>query len=469
MAESSPQPFTLDALLQLSAAHSYASPTGEADDVPLPGPCPQLLPGITLTLPVLPVRTLLLPGETLPVQLPRRISVSLSSGTNHGATSNVARAACIGEQPLLLLLLPPSTGGVGIIAHATRVRRGGLWVVVLARQRGSVARAPRAAPLCAATGLPLAAVNVLDGALGDEASAAPPREALAGLAHHAAAVFTAHDPQRLAVRVARAWRDAGHAPLPRAALAAPTALSWWLLRTAPVSEAARASLFAAPCAAARLRALERVLLAAAGAVAVACARCGARVVTRRGALAHPFAAVAARGGDTLPPYTFAFVNPAGISFRLITSLCMDDGATALVGTASTESSWFPRFAWTIEVCAECHFHLGWRFDWRGGGAARRRRCGSEAVESGHDSSGSGEASGGGSSNGAGSNDDGSDSGSTGDSSSSSNNSEEDRDGGYASLPPPGVPRFFHGLREDGVRVTFSSTPSDMHLDSLGQL
>jgi len=54
-----------------------------------------------------------------------------------------------------------------------------------------------------------------------------------------------------------------------------------------------------------------------------------------------------------------FVNPHGIEFHV--GCFADAPGCATVGEASTYWSWFPGFAWRIEVCAACGEHLGWLF------------------------------------------------------------------------------------------------------------
>jgi hypothetical protein len=54
-----------------------------------------------------------------------------------------------------------------------------------------------------------------------------------------------------------------------------------------------------------------------------------------------------------------FVNPHGIEFHV--GCFADAGGCVVVGEASTYWSWFPGFAWQIELCAGCGEHLGWLF------------------------------------------------------------------------------------------------------------
>ena len=55
----------------------------------------------------------------------------------------------------------------------------------------------------------------------------------------------------------------------------------------------------------------------------------------------------------------AFVNPGGHLHETITLYRARN--LRLVGTPSTEYSWFPGYAWTILECGTCHNHIGWKF------------------------------------------------------------------------------------------------------------
>jgi hypothetical protein len=54
-----------------------------------------------------------------------------------------------------------------------------------------------------------------------------------------------------------------------------------------------------------------------------------------------------------------FVNPHGIEFHV--GCFADAGGCTAVGEASTYWSWFPGFAWQVELCAGCGEQLGWLF------------------------------------------------------------------------------------------------------------
>eukprot|EP01137_Pigoraptor_chileana_P010471 Opistho-2@60173 len=57
----------------------------------------------------------------------------------------------------------------------------------------------------------------------------------------------------------------------------------------------------------------------------------------------------------------AYVNPGGVVHETLTVTDVPRDAVRLVGRPSTESSWFPGYAWTVAVCGRCFAHLGWRF------------------------------------------------------------------------------------------------------------
>lgn len=54
-----------------------------------------------------------------------------------------------------------------------------------------------------------------------------------------------------------------------------------------------------------------------------------------------------------------FTNPHGITYHIG---CFREAAgCSVIGAATMEYSWFPGYAWRIALCANCHAHLGWRF------------------------------------------------------------------------------------------------------------
>ncbi|XP_063282725.1 protein cereblon isoform X2 [Pelobates fuscus] len=55
----------------------------------------------------------------------------------------------------------------------------------------------------------------------------------------------------------------------------------------------------------------------------------------------------------------AYVNPHGYVHETLTVYRAFN--LTLVGRASTENTWFPGFAWTIAQCSICGSHMGWKF------------------------------------------------------------------------------------------------------------
>jgi hypothetical protein len=81
---------------------------------------------------------------------------------------------------------------------------------------------------------------------------------------------------------------------------------------------------------------------------IRCANCGEL-------LAAPARTVSV-GGTATP----VFVNPAGIFFELL--LLLDLTNIFVLGSPTTEASWFPGYAWRCVVCRLCVRHVGWRWD-----------------------------------------------------------------------------------------------------------
>jgi hypothetical protein len=58
-------------------------------------------------------------------------------------------------------------------------------------------------------------------------------------------------------------------------------------------------------------------------------------------------------------HTHEFMNPSGVRYRVscfkVAPGCTPDGERSTVWT------WFPGYAWQIEICSACGIHLGWSF------------------------------------------------------------------------------------------------------------
>jgi hypothetical protein len=78
-----------------------------------------------------------------------------------------------------------------------------------------------------------------------------------------------------------------------------------------------------------------------------CVSCGHRV-------AREAARIAVNGAQV-----HDFMNPSGLRFRIA---CFAEApGCAPHGERSTVWTWFPGFAWRVELCRGCGEHLGWSF------------------------------------------------------------------------------------------------------------
>lgn len=80
---------------------------------------------------------------------------------------------------------------------------------------------------------------------------------------------------------------------------------------------------------------------------IRCAVCGARVTHERERLTMNGA------------HEHEFMNPSGIRF-VVQCFALAPGCRS-EGERSDVWSWFPGFAWQIEICRACGTHLGWSF------------------------------------------------------------------------------------------------------------
>ena len=81
--------------------------------------------------------------------------------------------------------------------------------------------------------------------------------------------------------------------------------------------------------------------------AIRCAACGARVTHERERLTMNGA------------HEHEFMNPAAL--RFVVQCFGSAPGCASEGERSSVWSWFPGFAWQIEICRACGTHLGWSF------------------------------------------------------------------------------------------------------------
>jgi hypothetical protein len=53
-------------------------------------------------------------------------------------------------------------------------------------------------------------------------------------------------------------------------------------------------------------------------------------------------------------------NPHGLTFDI--GCFRDAPGCTVTGQPTAEHTWFPGYRWDIALCAQCHTHLGWRFE-----------------------------------------------------------------------------------------------------------
>jgi len=125
----------------------------------------------------------------------------------------------------------------------------------------------------------------------------------------------------------------------------PSAFSFWLPATLPLSAAVRQQLLSMSLIE-RLRAL---LVTVSRMDDILCSHCKRRIGSMRNYL--PL---------TSEGFMRAFVNPNGASHELLTisRLCVTPVRT---GRPTSEHSWFRGYSWTIISCVDCLHHLGWMF------------------------------------------------------------------------------------------------------------
>jgi hypothetical protein len=58
-----------------------------------------------------------------------------------------------------------------------------------------------------------------------------------------------------------------------------------------------------------------------------------------------------------------FTNPHDITYHI--GCYREAAGCSAVGETTAEFTWFPGYAWRIALCANCHTHLGWRFQTAG--------------------------------------------------------------------------------------------------------
>ncbi|KAG7190065.1 hypothetical protein KM043_006206 [Ampulex compressa] len=126
----------------------------------------------------------------------------------------------------------------------------------------------------------------------------------------------------------------------------PTDLSFWVAQNLVLSDHERIALLNYDCAISRL---QREIKHLVEDKAFVCGRCDSFI----GKQSHIFP-MSKEG----PQGTYC--NPAGAIHDTVT-LYHAEGLVLNRMRPSTESSWFPGYAWTIASCKTCNMHMGWKF------------------------------------------------------------------------------------------------------------
>ncbi|MBS1952625.1 MAG: hypothetical protein JST89_00420 [Cyanobacteria bacterium SZAS-4] len=61
----------------------------------------------------------------------------------------------------------------------------------------------------------------------------------------------------------------------------------------------------------------------------------------------------------IQPHEHTFRNPVGMTFHV--ALYSDAPGAISVGEPTMLATWFPNYAWSLAICAQCKTHLGWWF------------------------------------------------------------------------------------------------------------
>ncbi|KAM3185516.1 hypothetical protein ACTXT7_006198 [Hymenolepis weldensis] len=123
--------------------------------------------------------------------------------------------------------------------------------------------------------------------------------------------------------------------------------SYWLIQNLPLTYIQKADFLKLDPVVARLRACLNFIETFSG---LACAQC-------RSAISSQSYVICLTDEGSVQ----AYVNPHGFIFDMLTLSTVRQRSIALVGSPTTEYSWFPGYAWTIAECVMCGVPLGWRF------------------------------------------------------------------------------------------------------------
>ncbi|KAL9692904.1 hypothetical protein quinque_012189 [Culex quinquefasciatus] len=127
----------------------------------------------------------------------------------------------------------------------------------------------------------------------------------------------------------------------------PVALSFWLARNIPLSEADRKEVFFTNSVLARMLIVNSILDFTCG---FCCKKCDRRIANYVDMFAMSKQGVAG-----------SYCNPSGFVHETLTVYRTIAKTTRTTTKGSKDFSWFPGYAWQIAVCNGCNSHVGWKF------------------------------------------------------------------------------------------------------------
>lgn len=158
-------------------------------------------------------------------------------------------------------------------------------------------------------------------------------------------LYLMYNAKALAQRVQAALLECGMGGSSTGIPSDPETLSWWVAVNLPLTDKQKHSLLCINNNIHRLRA-ELALLAKCR--ILACRSCQTKLADQQDIFS-----LSSEGPQG------AFINAGGHLHETLTLYRADN--LNLVGSPSTEYSWFPGYAWTIIECSSCLHHIGWRF------------------------------------------------------------------------------------------------------------
>ena len=130
----------------------------------------------------------------------------------------------------------------------------------------------------------------------------------------------------------------------------PTEFSFWLGRSLPMRLEDKQALLEESCIYTRLRRIQQLLQYA---TVYCCSSCSYPIVKQSDLISFTASGISS-----------VFVNPHGLTFRVVTSKAVMPTAVDFDGSRpSTDSTWYRGYGWTIIYCRGCGAHLGWRYDY----------------------------------------------------------------------------------------------------------